>query len=154
MSNSAEKTLYRKAVLIFEELGFLMPRSEGGGYSDEAGRTATVAFKGAFSGRLAVFVSSGLLPQLSANMLAEQKSPSRKMEEDALCEIANIICGNVLPAIYGYKPIFNLDAPTVVQNPAVDLDSTYPQVAEAHILFDGGQADVTLYAEQNGPADS
>jgi CheY-specific phosphatase CheX len=149
MNSSAEKILYRKAALIFEELGFLMPRSEIGDGNPVEGKGAVVSFNGPFSGCLLVSLSAELLPLLSSNMLGEQDSSQHSMEHDALCEIANVICGNALPAIYGFEPVFHLNAPSLCDNSeASHLESTYARTASVHIAFDAGRADVALFIEK------
>lgn len=155
MSNSTEKILYRKAVLIFEELGFLMPTSDGDIGSPQNCRTAMVAFKGPFSGCLLVSVSSEILPILSSNMLGEQGSSAQTLETDALCEITNIICGNVLPAIYGFKPVFHLDAPELIEDADLSrVTAAYKEVSQTRIGFDAGQAEVRLFADSDAAAPS
>jgi CheY-specific phosphatase CheX len=153
MNNSAEKILYRKAALIFEELGFLMPRSETSGGNDNnvvEGKSALISFTGAFAGCLAVSLSMSLLPLLSSNMLGEQDSGENPMEHDALCEIANVICGNALPAIYGFKPIFHLSAPSLCNaSETSHLESTFTRIADVRITFEAGCANVALYVEKN-----
>jgi CheY-specific phosphatase CheX len=152
MNNSAEKILYRKSVLIFEELGFLMPSTDRG-ESNEEMKTAMVSFKGAFSGCLFVSVSSNLLPLLSSNMMGEEGSENHLLEQDALCEIANIICGNVLPAIYGFKPIFHLDAPVLTDALGrSQIEAALNEVSHAHIGFDSGSAYVALFADSSASA--
>jgi CheY-specific phosphatase CheX len=154
MNNSAEKILYRKAVLIFEELGFLMPCSNSGEYtSEEDLKTAMVSFTGAFSGCLFVSVSSALLPLLYSNMIGEEGDNTHLLEQDTLCEIANIICGNVLPAIYGFKLVFHLDAPVLFNESNLSqINSTFKEVSRAHIGFDSGRAEVALFADSSSAA--
>jgi hypothetical protein len=148
MNNSAEKILYRKAALIFEELGFLMP-SDRGGIATGSCHTATVSFKGPFSGCLIVSLDSSILPVLSSNMLGEYDTGNQTMGNDALCEITNIICGNVLPAIYGFKPMFHLDAPRLLnESEKLEAISSYALTAGAQVFFDAGCADISLYAEK------
>jgi CheY-specific phosphatase CheX len=155
MSNLAEKVLYRKAALIFEELGFLMPQPDNGGGDPSDTMSATVSFNGPFSGCLLVSMSSGILPQLASNMLGAEGSSGRTLDQDALCEVANVICGNVLPAIYGFDPIFHLNAPELIdKSSTAELESTYKRSAEIHINFDGGHADVTLFIDKSVPVSS
>jgi CheY-specific phosphatase CheX len=153
MNNSAEKTLYRKAALIFEELGFLMPRPDNGADIETCnGSTAIVFFRGPFSGYLQVSLNSDLLVQLAANMLGDENSSIQEYERDSLREIANVICGNALPAIFGFEPIFHLDAPQIFEaSSGPVLDGNFKNVAKTHILFDSGYAEVSLYADQNTP---
>jgi CheY-specific phosphatase CheX len=155
MNSSAEKILYRKAALIFEELGFLMPRSDNAEISRADRTSAIVNFKGPFSGCLIVSLNSGMLSLLSSNMLGEDDQSNALMERDSLGEIANVICGNALPAIYGFEPVFHLEAPALLE----DADSVingleYKKEAEVHVSFDTGSAVVSLLVESNAPARS
>jgi CheY-specific phosphatase CheX len=148
MNNSAEKILYRKAVLIFEELGFLMPCANSGEITNEDLVTAMVSFKGSFSGCLFVSVSSALLPLLSSNMMGEEGVDLKSLEHDALCEITNIICGNVLPAVYGFKLVFHLDAPILMDESHLSqISSEFKEVSRVQIGFDSGSAVVALFAD-------
>jgi CheY-specific phosphatase CheX len=107
-----------------------------------------VSFKGAFSGCLFVSVSSTLLPLLSSNMMGEEGSIAQTLEQDALCEIANIICGNVLPAIYGFKLVFHLDAPVLMDTSHISqIKTAFKEVSRANIGFDSGSAVVALFAD-------
>jgi CheY-specific phosphatase CheX len=150
MSNSAEKILYRKAALIFEELGFLMPRPDGGRVSHNGTTRAMVSFKGPFSGCLLVSLSNEILSQLSANMLGDEQTPTELLKHDSLKEISNVICGNALPAIYGFEPIFHLDAP-VIHEETDSINLEYSQAAHVHLSFDRGNAEIILFAESNAP---
>jgi CheY-specific phosphatase CheX len=150
MNSSAEKILYRKAALIFEELGFLMPRSDNSELSQNDCIRAMVSFKGPFSGCLLLSMSSEMLSLLSANMLGDEGSSNTAMEQDSLGEIANVICGNALPAIYGFEPVFHLDAPKLMDDTdAWVFGPEYKREAEVHITFDSGHAAVTLLIESS-----
>jgi CheY-specific phosphatase CheX len=150
MNSSAEKILYRKAALIFEELGFLMPRSDNREHSQSDCIKAIVTFKGPFSGCLLLSLSSEMLSLLSANMLGDQGSSNTAMEQDSLGEIANVICGNALPAIYGFEPVFHLDAPKLLDSvDSLVIGREYKKEAEVQISFDHGHAAVTLLIENS-----
>ncbi len=150
MNSSAEKILYRKAALIFEELGFLMPRSDSIEISRDDRVSAAVHFKGPFSGCLLVSLSSDMLPQLSSNMLGEAEQSNEVLERDSLGEIANVICGNALPAIYGFEPVFHLDAPSLLEDPeSLIRNPELKKEAEVHITFDNGNAAVTLLVDSD-----
>lgn len=74
--------------------------------------TAVVYFDAPVKGYLAIRCSSALLPMLTANMLGDETANSPAMQWDALGEIANVICGNVLPELIPQVP-FTLRAPRV-----------------------------------------
>ncbi len=146
MNNSAEKILYRKAALIFEELGFLMPRPDGG--APQNGTTsATVFFRGPFSGYLLVSLGNEILSQLSRNMLGDEEASNEHLKQDSLKEISNVICGNALPAIYGFESIFHLDAP-VIRDETDPMNPDYSQAAQVYLSFDRGSAEITLFVER------
>jgi hypothetical protein len=153
MSSSAEKILYRKAALIFEELGFLMPQSDRGQEPLSSCAGACVGFKGPFSGCLLVLLSPDVLPMLSSNMLGQAESSDETLEQDAFREIANVICGNALPAVFGVKESFLLAAPIIFpKSDSFPIDSNYGRIAQVSVPFDCGQADVILYAEDKATA--
>jgi CheY-specific phosphatase CheX len=150
VNSSAEKILYRKAALIFEELGFLMPRSDNAEIFPPDPVSAIINFEGPFSGCLLVSLSTDMLPHLSSNMLGEAELSNILLERDSLGEIANVICGNALPAIYGFEPIFHLNAPELLEDMEALLNNPkYKKEAEVHISFDHGNAAVTLLIENS-----
>ena len=153
MNSSAEKILYRKAALIFEELGFLMPRSDNTELSQADRVSAAVSFSGPFSGCLIVSVAPEMLSQLTANMLGDEAQSNELMERDSLGEIANVICGNGLPAIYGFDPVFHLEAPAMLDDvPALINSDKYKIEAEVRISFDSGNAALVLLIDNHSPA--
>jgi chemotaxis protein CheY-P-specific phosphatase CheC len=147
MGNSAEKILYRKAALIFEELGFLMPNSNQGFTSSKSSIGAYIPFSGPFSGCLLLRLNSEALSALSGNMLGSETPSNEAVELDALGEIANVICGNALPAIFGLTDVFHLEAPKSSEPDSTRFESDYSRIATALVPFSCGHAEVVLYAE-------
>jgi chemotaxis protein CheY-P-specific phosphatase CheC len=141
MSKRLETELYKAATLTFEEMGFLLPTSE----IDEQQLNAqveamvSVEFKGPFSGTLLVRVCGGLLPILAANMLGEEDAPPKSLQYDALGEIANVICGNMLPSIAGSKDFFHVGAPKMTES--IDL----LPIAQVQVGLGLGRADLLLF---------
>lgn len=70
-----------------------------------------VDFDGPWSGSVVVRVDEAVLDASAANMLGIAAAPDAAARRDALGEIANVICGNVLPAIAGRAAVFALQAP-------------------------------------------
>ena len=147
MSKKLETELYKAATLTFEGLGFLLPTPEIDEQQLNARVEAAVSvdFEGPFSGKLLVRVCGGLLPIIAANMLGEEDAPSQSLQYDALREIANVICGNMLPGIAGSNHIFHVSAPEIADN--IDL----PPVAEVQVGLGIGRADLLLFVS-NYPA--
>jgi CheY-specific phosphatase CheX len=149
MNSQAEKILYRKAALIFEELGFLLPRAESYAADGAAFLSATVPFQGPFCGFLLVSISQEVLAALATNMLGDNRQSDEFYEKDALREIANVICGNALPAIYGAEKVFHLDAPVPFEESnSTNFESEYTQDAHISIGFEQGFAELTLFVKK------
>jgi CheY-specific phosphatase CheX len=133
--------------MTFEELGFLLPTQEIDEQQLNAQFEAAVSvnFEGPFSGKLLVRVCGGLLPIIATNMLGEEDVPPKNLQYDALGEIANVICGNMLPEIAGSDHIFHVSAPEIVD----DIDLT--PMAEVQVGLGIGRADLLLFVS-NFPA--
>lgn len=70
-----------------------------------------VDFAGPWSGSVVVRVSEAVLDAAAANMLGIAAAPDAPARRDALGEIANVVCGNLLPVIAGRAAVFGLQAP-------------------------------------------
>jgi len=113
---------------------------------------ATVTFEGARAGALSVAFPARLLPVLAANVLGEEDVPSDAMQYDALGELANIICGNVLPALDPCGK-YSLGPPSVVHGP-VTLDQTGAvRVASGDLQLDGERIGTALWLRAPASAD-
>jgi len=134
--------------MTFEELGFMFPSSD----LDPLQKYATpdalgyVDFEGPRTGRLVVRMCGGVLPVLAANMMGELEPPDQRLQRDALGEIANIICGNLLPALAGPKEVFQLRTPGALA-PGEPLfpDPDMKPAAEVQVGLEEGRADLLLY---------
>ncbi|RMF93560.1 MAG: chemotaxis protein CheX [Nitrospinota bacterium] len=147
MHQKLEAALYKAAALTFEQLCFLFPTPLV--ESPEVGATAEavvqVEFEGACGGRLVMALyGDPLLSTLAANMLGEEESPALEQQLDALKEVANIICGNVLPEIAGAQAIFRIHPPQLLVDATGDLPGEEP-VAAVGIGLDEGWVALRLY---------
>ena len=138
-----EQALMQAAILTFEELGFvfLSPDTDGGVVGDINSATVTVDFRGEFPGKLVLRVENQMLPTLAANLLGEDETEvSEELQRDALGELANVVCGNALPAIAGKQAVFRLNAPQFSTEAFIEKPS-----AMVNLNSDEGRADVLLY---------
>lgn len=151
MSSSLKTQLYTATALTFEELGFILPASElnEDQWSSAMDAAVTVPFEGPLRGRLELEVFGGILRIVVANMLGAGDGRSIESQHDALGELANVICGNILPALAGDQATFNLGTPRLV--PAASLSRLHqtPTVG-VDVGLDKGRASVFLYIE-GGP---
>jgi CheY-specific phosphatase CheX len=151
MSKKIETALCKAAALTFEELGFFFPETKLDEVQQNAPVQASVSvdFKGPVTGKLVVRLCGDLLPTLAANMLGETQAPSGKLQGDALGEIANVICGNALPAIAGPSAVFNLGAPRLLKPADTAGAEALPSpIAAASFGLEAGRADVLLYMDE------
>jgi len=113
MSNTTEQLLRQATISTFENLAFLFLEDDGAVAADETPPDAAVAvdFHGPMRGRLVLRTSSSLLPVIASNMMGEDEAQHVPMQRDALGEIANVVCGNLLPMLVGAEAVFRLDAP-------------------------------------------
>lgn len=145
MTSSLVPPLSRAATSTFEELALLFASEALSDVQEAAvaSTTVRVAFRGPLTGALELRVSDALLPQIAANMLGFMEQPAAQLQQDAMGELANVICGNVLPDVAGPAAVFDLDAPVVVTTPMPS-----PPRAVARLgLEDSGRADVALYLD-------
>ncbi len=148
MTSRLEKQLFQTATLIFDELAFMLPVPEPDDDQEQAIAAAvSVEFQGPFRGRLILGASQELLPTLAANMLGEENAGSPGQQLDALGEVANVICGNVLPVIAGSEQVFQIAAPEVCDSATVLGSDRDSPAAEVHLPLDEGYAQVLLFLQ-------
>jgi CheY-specific phosphatase CheX len=132
-------------------LMFPVPPEEAGacgGNSDAADRpeqtVIAVTFTGCCGGML-ILRAEGILAELAANMLGvgDGADVAEEQQHDALKELANVICGNLLPALAGSVPVFHIDAPRLI------TDGIVPEVraacsGTARLWFESGSIELEL----------
>ncbi|MBN1594331.1 response regulator [candidate division FCPU426 bacterium] len=115
-AHATEKLLRDVAQEVFENLVFMTiaPPEENSAQSGQT-RWVQVAFGGPFSGTMFLGMTQDLVPELTADMLGvEAKALNVEQQKDALAELANIICGNLLARLAGSKPVFEMSAPMMM----------------------------------------
>ena len=153
MQNRQEAELYRAAVLTFEDLCLTLPTESLNDRQRGAVPAAAVSleFRGSRSGRLIVMVSADLLSLLPANMLALDGPVAKRDQFDALREVANVICGNMLPGVTGSDEAFQITPPEVINVAELSDPSQLKPSAEIHIGIDQGRADLLLFMDKTPP---
>ena len=114
MSAAADRLLRRATTRALEELALILVGGDGDGTAAPRGpldRTVTVAFDGRVRGRLIIETTSAVAAALAENMLGEERPGARVLATDALGEVANVVCGNVLAALVPDDGPFALSAP-------------------------------------------
>ena len=154
MCSELDEVLYRVGEEVLASLAFMLPvpPEEAGERADESGPrtwTASVPFVGQANGSLMLVVSEEMLPQLAANMLGlpeggEEASPGQ--QHDALLELTNVICGNLLTEIWGSEVACTLSPPRLLgQDVRVEGPADSPPAATARIELVEGKAELSLF---------
>jgi len=140
-------SLSQTTAATFEKLALLFPEQELSPEQEAAPLDVTVSvdFRGPFTGRLVLSSSASILPEIASNMLGEAGSRQPPLQRDALGELANVICGNLLPAIAGAEAVFHLSAPRV--HDAGESQSRDDDAPSGHVQFgvEAGRVSTTLY---------
>ncbi|HEU4630510.1 MAG TPA: chemotaxis protein CheX [Gemmatimonadaceae bacterium] len=151
MTSSALRTALSSATIsTFEELGLLFPAD--GAAPARRGEPLVggvrVDFDGPWRGTVVVRATAGVLATAAANMLGRAEPPAEPLRRDALGELANVLCGNLLPAVAGRAAVFELGAPRWLSaGDAVGRDVTGDEAPAAALALEleEGRVEVTLH---------
>lgn len=106
---------------------------------------AMVRFDGASEGGLMIRPNAELLTAIASNMLGEDEA-SDEQKEGALCEIANIICGNTVPIFAKDDKICYIRPPFIMEadyNPEMEFEGY--QHESLRVFLDEGVAEIDIY---------
>jgi CheY-specific phosphatase CheX len=153
MHDELNQLLRTVAEETFESLAFMFSmgdESEPGAGAEMA--WAGVRFSGPFSGRLTLAVSQRALPALAGNMLGldDSEAATPDQQHDGLKELANVVCGNLLPKIAGKQALFEIAAPELLAGEASSGGAE--QAATAYLTLDEGEARIALFVEGKVPS--
>jgi Chemotaxis phosphatase CheX len=114
--------------------------------------SARVDFSGPFSGAVELSLPTSALAELASNMLGAEDAMavSPDQQRDALQELVNVVCGNLLPAIAGSAKEFNLRAGRPAPADDTEWDST---VAVGHLVLESGPCRVRMRVDGGLPPD-
>jgi CheY-specific phosphatase CheX len=110
--------------------------------------SALVHFDGAAEGGMQIRVSSELFDSIAENMLGMEEE-SQQLKEGALCEIANIICGNTVPIFAKGDKICYIRTPEIMMSQQeIDKEFEGMETETAHVHLDEGIAEITIYYKE------
>lgn len=113
----SRQALFDTAQAVFEQAAFAVfdspEETDGNPPAEEPSHFTLVKFEGPFFGCVVLAAGCRLAMMIAANMLGVEEDDPDAAEKtrDALGEISNMICGNLLPALAGAKPEFRIEAP-------------------------------------------
>lgn len=79
---------------------------------------ASMAFTGSIQGQVNLMVPDELAKELASNIIGKEidKNISQRHLNDALKEVLNVTCGNLLSAVVGTKQVFDAAPPTLTEH--------------------------------------
>jgi chemotaxis protein CheY-P-specific phosphatase CheC len=114
---------------------------------------AEVRFQGNFSGKLIIESRGGLFSAIATNMLSNDH-PISQQKEDALGEIANIICGNVVPSLGRRKELgYKIESPISLNKKELLKKEKGKPLAEVTLNFNQGRTDIKLFVDDYNPSE-
>jgi len=149
LAGVAEKTLAELAFI------FSMPDDAAVRHVYSALVASSVDFSGPFSGSLTLAVSANMLPAIASNMLGLDEgdtSPLPDQQLDALKELTNVVCGNLLPRMAGTQAIFRIESPRMAEPEATEGTDGQGPVARTRLVLDEGRAEFALSISGDAPA--
>ncbi len=130
-----------------EKYCMLIPAASASGNKSASGEkesAASVDFHGPIHGTLAVVVQEPLLNEITKGMLGDQEKYSDKEKFDSLGEIANVVCGNILPYVSGPHAKFDIDSPRVMN---ADKLKSKTLISKSDIILDDGRFEILFYRD-------
>jgi len=145
MKTKIKKVLYEAAINTFEDICFMyaVPELKDSQNDLALEAAAEVKYQGDYTGRLLIETRGGLFSAIAANMLSSG-NPTPRQKKDALGEIANIICGNILPSLGGRG--YETGTPQFLSKDKLLKEKGQDKpLAEITLNFNEGRADVKLF---------
>ncbi len=125
----AKKAIKEVSTRILEDWGMMMvePGSpEIGAFEQENPMLITsIEFKGVVGGKYTILCQQSFAEALSHNVLGSDKEIATEDIEDALRELANILCGNMLTECYGSDVVFDLGRPELHHSEVKDISDQF-----------------------------
>jgi hypothetical protein len=151
MKRTIEESLGRVGLRTFADMCFMYPMPELAKL--QQGRPAEAAvevrFSGASEGCLRVAVGGGLYDAVASHMMGAP-DPAPEQKNDALGEVANIVCGNILPILDGGRSEPRLGSPCPVPLDGRSEGAVTPAAGPVRLNLDRGWAELTLYIDGPG----
>ncbi|MBI5579404.1 MAG: chemotaxis protein CheX [Deltaproteobacteria bacterium] len=148
MNAAVSGVLTDVVVETLEKLAFLFAAPLEGPVPDDMSELVIVRvrFSGPLCGAMQLSLSRSVLAELAGNMLGADDGSALSADEqnDALRELINVICGNLLPMIGGDTAEFNIQTPFIPAAGASAAGEFAPVTAVSHLSAESGICLVAL----------
>jgi CheY-specific phosphatase CheX len=149
MKKQIENVLKESTIITFEDICFIyqVPELKDAQKNMELEAAAEVKYRGDLTGKLLIETRGGLSMAIAANMLSNDV-PSAQQKKDALGEIANIICGNVVPSLGRGKLEYKIESPrSLNKDELLKEEKQGNPLAEITLNFNEGRADIKFFVD-------
>jgi CheY-specific phosphatase CheX len=150
MKKQIEKILIESTVKTLEDLCFIYQEPELKDAQKNLALEAAAEVKyrnDDFTGKLLIETRGGLCSAIATNMLSNDV-PSAQQKKDALGEIANIICGNVVPSLGRGGREYKIESPRPLnKDDLLKEEKQGNPLVEIALNFNQGRADIKLFVD-------
>jgi chemotaxis protein CheY-P-specific phosphatase CheC len=150
MKKQIENVLKESTIITLEDLCFIyqMPELKDAQENLPLEAAAEVKYRSDdFTGKLLIETRGGLFSAIATNILSND-DPSTQQKKDALGEIANIICGNVVPSLGGGGREYKIEPPrSLNKDDLLKEEKQGKPMAEITLNFNDGRADIKLFVD-------
>lgn len=138
---SFSEVLVDSAREVFETMIFMSVEEtfDENAFSDEDNLTASILFKGAISGGMAINCSIGSAKEITASMLAMESGEEISDTDmfDAMNELANLVMGSVKTRIYSELGDIQVSIPSIINSSQLSDKSASGTVDSVLLEIDG-----------------
>jgi CheY-specific phosphatase CheX len=150
MKTQIEKILIESTVKTLEDLCFIYQEPELKDAQENLPLEAAAEVKyrnDDFTGRLLIESRGGLFSAIATNMLSND-APNAQQKKDALGEIANIICGNVVPSLGQGGREYKIESPrSLNKDDLLKEEKQENPLVKITLNFNQGRADIKLFVD-------
>jgi hypothetical protein len=149
MKTQIEKALKEATVRTFEDVCFMyqVPELKDDQKNLALEAAAEVKYRGDFTGKLLIETRGGLFSAIAANILSNDV-PNSQLKKDALGEIANIICGNVVPSLGRSERDYKIESPrSLNKDDLLKEKKQRKPLSEITLNFNDGRADIKFFVD-------
>jgi CheY-specific phosphatase CheX len=149
MKTKISKALEEATISTFEDTCFMyaVPELKKIQNNLKSEAASEVRYKGDYTGKLLVETSGGLFSAIAANILSND-NPTPRQKKDALGEIANIICGNIVTCLGRGKHGYKIESPMFLSKSKMGKEEEKNKpLSEITLNFNEGRVDVKFFVD-------
>ena len=150
MKTQIEKVLIESTVRTLEDLCFMYQEPELKDAQENLPLEAAAEVKyrsDDFTGKLLIETRGRLFSAIATNILSND-DPIAQQKKDALGEIANIICGNIVPSLGGGGREYKIESPIFLnKDELLKEEKLGKPLAEITLNFNDGRVDIKLFVD-------